>query len=294
MQHRQHRQRRSRVMRRSRVIFDRQRPSVVDLRCPPAAVGRSEALCTNRPYSVDLRSALKQTRRSRVVLGASQICADLGSCGTAAPGNADFGSSPVSMRRFRGSPSAGAEQRRSGVSFARRADLGSFLRICADPGFIPFFLSRSSIVRKAKSSTPRVNGGSNRARGASTRRGSPPSRGRPSKPQRQFSLSTVVSTMQQTPRAAHKHTPRAQRRKFLIPHIRLLLVDKLPRPVWPVASSSVSRVQRAPISCHSIPLMVPLQHGEQRRNPCPSARGALRALPAHRRLFRCRRSTGGR
>ena len=129
--------RRSRVMRRSRVIFDRQRPSVVDLRCPPAAVGRSEALCTNRPYSVDLRSALKQTRRSRVVLGASQICADLGSCGTAAPGNADFGSSPVSMRRFRGSPSAGAEQRRSGVSFARRADLGSFLRICADPGFIP-------------------------------------------------------------------------------------------------------------------------------------------------------------
>ena len=129
--------RRSRVMRRSRVIFDRQRPSVVDLRCPPAAVGRSEALCTNRPYSVDLRSALKQTRRSRVVLGASQICADLGSCGTAAPGNADFGSSPVSMRRFRGSPSAGAEQRRSGVSFARRADLGSFLRICADPGLIP-------------------------------------------------------------------------------------------------------------------------------------------------------------
>ena len=124
-------------MRRFRVIFDRQRPSVVDLRCPPAAVGRSEALCTNRPYSVDLRSALKQTRRSRVVLGASQICADLGSCGTAAPGNADFGSSPVSMRRFRGSPSAGAEQRRSGVSFARRADLGSFLRICADPGFIP-------------------------------------------------------------------------------------------------------------------------------------------------------------
>ena len=130
--------RRSRVMRRSRVIFDRQRPSVVDLRCPPAAVGRSEALCTNRPYSVDLRSALKQTRRSRVVLGASQICADLGSCGTAAPGNADFGSSPVSMRRFRGSPSAGAEQRRSGVSFARRADLGSFLRICADPGLIPY------------------------------------------------------------------------------------------------------------------------------------------------------------
>ena len=69
--------RRSRVMRRSRVIFDRHRPSVVDLRCPPAAVARSEALCTNRPYSVDLRSALKQTRRSRVVLGASQICADL-------------------------------------------------------------------------------------------------------------------------------------------------------------------------------------------------------------------------
>ena len=129
--------RRSRVMRRSRVIFDRHRPSVVDLRCPPAAVGRSEALCTNRPYSVDLRSALKQTRRSRVVLGASQICADLGSCGTAAPGNADFGSSPVSMRRFRGSPSAGAEQRRSGVSFARCAGLGSFLRICADPGLIP-------------------------------------------------------------------------------------------------------------------------------------------------------------
>ena len=134
--------RRSRVMRRSRVIFDRHRPSVVDLRCPPAAVGRSEALCTNRPYSVDRRSALKQTRRSRVVLGASQICADLGSCGTAAPGNADFGSSPVSMRRFRGSPSAGAEQRRSGVSFARRADLGSFLRICADPGLIPTKLNK--------------------------------------------------------------------------------------------------------------------------------------------------------
>ena len=145
MQHRQHRQRRSRVMRRSRVIFDRHRPSVVDLRCPPAAVGRSEALCTNRPYSVDLRSALKQTRRSRVVLGASQICADLGSCGTAAPGNADFGSSPVSMRRFRGSPSAGAEQRRSGVSFARRADLGSFLRICADLGKNPIYYTAPPI-----------------------------------------------------------------------------------------------------------------------------------------------------
>ena len=130
--------RRSRVMRRSRVIFDRHRPSVVDLRCPPAAVGRSEALRTNRPYSVDLRSALKQTRRSRVVLGASQICADLGSGGTAAPGNADFGSPRVSMRRFRGSPSAGAEQRRSRVSIAKHADLGSFIEICAGPGLIVF------------------------------------------------------------------------------------------------------------------------------------------------------------
>jgi hypothetical protein len=53
----------------------------------------------------------KQTRRSRGVLGASQICADLGSCGTVAPGNADLGPSRAGMRRFRGSPPAGAEQR---------------------------------------------------------------------------------------------------------------------------------------------------------------------------------------
>ena len=160
-------------MRRSRVIFDRQRPSVVDLRCPPAAVGRSEALCTNRPYSADLRSALKQTRRSRVVLGASQICADLGSCGTAAPGNADFGSSPVSMRRFRGSPSAGAEQRRSGVSFARRADLGSFLRICADPGFIPKKKGEISLI-PAKKEQPRGDAVADYVRASSQSRSAAP------------------------------------------------------------------------------------------------------------------------
>eukprot|EP01046_Picozoa_sp_COSAG06_P066283 COSAG06_NODE_16652_length_988_cov_8.497188_1_plen_270_part_00 len=68
----------------------------------------------------------------------SQICADLESGGTAAPGNADFGSPRVSMRRFRGSPSAGAEQRRSRVSIAKHADLGSFIEICPGPGFNSF------------------------------------------------------------------------------------------------------------------------------------------------------------
>jgi hypothetical protein len=37
--------------------------------------------------------------------------------------------------------------------------------------------------------------------------------------------------MQQTPRAAHEHTPRAQRRKLFNSAHRLLLVHKLPPAV---------------------------------------------------------------